>query len=91
MSDASDLAAIRAALADVDARLVQLIAGRIQLARTAGDAKRHAGLPLRDIAREQQTLATVMNLARQHDLDAAAVREVFERLIAMARSAQGAD
>lgn len=86
-----DLASIRADLARLDTQLLQLIAERVRLACAAGEAKRAAGAPLRDIARERATLDMVAKLAREHALDEAAVREVFERLIAIARAAQGAD
>lgn len=86
-----DLTSIRDDLARLDAQLVQLIAERVRLACRAGDAKRAAGIPLRDVAREDATLAMVTALARERALDEAAVRDVFERLIAIARRAQGAD
>lgn len=86
-----DLARIRDDLARLDSQLVQLIAERVRLACMAGDAKRAAGIPLRDVAREEATLVMVSQLAREHALDDSAVRDVFERLIAIARRAQGAD
>lgn len=85
------LSAIRDDLARLDARLVALIGERVRLARAAGDAKRAAGIPLRDVAREEATLAMVSQLAREQALDEAAVRDIFQRLIAVARRAQGAD
>lgn len=90
MTTDPSLAAIRDDLAALDARLVQLIAERVRLACAAGAAKRAAGIPLRDVAREDATLARVSQLAREHAVDEQAVREVFERLIAIARRAQGA-
>ena len=86
-----DLRSIRDDLARLDSQIVQLIAERVRLACRAGDAKQAAGLPLRDIPREEATLAKISELAREHALDEAAVRDVFERLIAIARRAQGAD
>lgn len=85
------LAAIRADLAALDTKLVGLIAERVRLACAAGEAKRVAGMPLRDVQREEATLAMVSQLARDRSLDEHAVREVFTHLIAMARRAQGAD
>jgi chorismate mutase len=86
-----DLQSIRDDLARLDAQLVQLIAERVRLACAAGEAKRAAGIPLRDIPREEATLALISQLAREHALDEAALRDVFARLIAIARRAQGAD
>lgn len=90
MTSDPDLTAIRDDLARLDAQLVQLIAERVRLACAAGEAKRAAGMPLRDAAREEVTLSMVSQLAREHALDDEAVRDVFERLIAIARRAQGA-
>jgi chorismate mutase len=82
------LDALRRQLAEVDARLVHLLAERLDLARRIGEAKRAAGLPLVHPDREAAVLDRASALARVHSLDETAMRELFARVIAMSRSVQ---
>lgn len=86
-----ELAALRTAIADVDATIVQLVADRVQLARDAGALKRKAGEAVRDPAQEAVVLERAEALAQSHDLDPAAMRTVFEALLDLARAAQRRD
>jgi chorismate mutase len=85
---ARPLAELRGDIQQVDARLVALIAERARLARAVGEAKRRLALPLVDEAREQAVLRHATELARASGLDAAAVADVFRRLIQMSRDVQ---
>jgi chorismate mutase/prephenate dehydratase len=78
----------RNAIEVVDRRIVGLLAQRVALALRAASAKRAAGLPLVDRAREAEVLHRVAAEARGHDLPADAVEHIFERIVAMSRRAQ---
>ncbi|MBX6365005.1 MAG: chorismate mutase, partial [Gemmatimonadetes bacterium] len=47
-----ELRALRSAIAELDRRLIELLAERVRLAQRIGAAKRAAGLPTLDPARE---------------------------------------
>jgi chorismate mutase len=64
----AELEALRSRIAAVDASLIELIAKRLALAREIGEAKRAAGLPVRNYATESEVLD------RFHALAAAAAR-----------------
>ena len=85
---AADLARLRDAVEDVDARMVALIAERVQLAGAIGAAKRTLGRPTLDPRREAAVVRRSGELAREHGLDDEAVRTIFWQLLALARRAQ---
>jgi chorismate mutase len=88
-ADTIELAAIRAEIERVDEAIVFLIDERLRLARRVGELKRTAGLRVLDPSREAAVVRRAGTLARDRGLDDEAVREVFWRLIEMARAAQG--
>lgn len=85
-----ELMTLRATIARVDEEIVRLIAERVQLAQQAGALKRAAGLPVRDPVQEAVVLDRAGVFARSRGLDADAVRQVFDELLALARAAQRA-
>jgi chorismate mutase len=90
-ADGVDLDAVRAEIERVDEAIVFLIDQRLRLARRVGELKRTAGLRVLDPGREAAVVRRAGTLARDRGLDDEAIREVFWRLIEMARTAQGAD
>ena len=82
---------LRAEIQRLDEALVQLIAERTRVAREARVAKRDAGLPLVDTAREAAVVRRAGTLAGAAGLPKEDVREIFWRLIALSRGAQVAD
>ena len=90
-ADAAELEAIRAEIGRVDEAIVFLIDERLRLARRVVELKRSAGLGVLDPSREAAVVRRAGALARERGLDDEAVRDVFWRLIEMARTAQGAD
>ena len=86
---AAELARLRDAVEEVDARLVALIAERMRLAGAIGTAKRRLGRPTLDLRREAAVVRRSGELARQHGIDDEAVRSLFWQLMAIARRAQG--
>jgi chorismate mutase len=78
----------RNAIEVIDTRIVTLIAQRVQLGLRAAEAKRAAGLPLVDPARESEVLRFVLAAARDHELPDEPVQRIFERIIELSRRAQ---
>ncbi|MFN2564170.1 MAG: chorismate mutase [Gemmatimonadaceae bacterium] len=90
-ADGVELEAIRAEIERVDEAIVFLIDQRLRLARRVGELKRTVGMGVLDPSREATVVRRAGALARERGLDDEAVRDVFWRLIEMARTAQGAD
>lgn len=88
---APELREARGQIDELDRELVALLARRTELARRAGRAKAELGLPIRDPAREAELLAEREALGAARGLDAAAVRQVFDAIVALSRQAQSAD
>jgi len=91
IADGVELDAVRAEIERVDEAIVFLIDERLRLARRVGELKRTAGLRVLDPSREAAVVRRAGALARDRGLDDEAIRQVFWRLIEMARTAQGAD
>jgi chorismate mutase len=90
-ADTVELEAIRAEIERVDEAIVFLIHERLRLARRVGELKRTVGMGVLDPSREAVVVRRAGALARERGLDDEAVRDVFWRLIEMARTAQAAD
>jgi chorismate mutase len=86
----SSLGALRAAIEDVDARLIAVIAERLALARAVGQLKAADGEPVLDPAREAAVVTRVSALSREAGLPADEMRALYWRLLAMSRRAQSA-
>ncbi len=82
---------LRARIAAVDASLIELVATRLALARDVGDAKRAAGLPVRNYATESEVLARFHALAAQAGLDDRLVERFSQLLIGEAVRTQESD
>jgi chorismate mutase len=78
----------RNAIEVVDRRIVELLAQRVTLGLRAAAAKRTAGLPLKDKAREAEVLDHAVREGRLHALPEKDVRKIFERIVDMSRRAQ---
>jgi chorismate mutase len=86
--DESALEELRERVAAIDAQLVALLAERQETARAIGAVKRAAGRPVLDPAREAAVLRRATELARGHGLDEDEVRDLWRKLLAMARRSQ---
>jgi chorismate mutase len=78
----------RNAIEVVDHRIVALLAQRVALAMRAAEAKRAAGLPIGDAAREGEVIRLVKKAAREHALPADALAEIFRSIVEMSRRLQ---
>ena len=85
---ADELRDCRNAIEVVDRRIVALLAERVALGLRAADAKRAAGLPIVDPARESEVLRCAIEAAEERNLPSKPVRHIFERIIELSRRAQ---
>lgn len=79
---------LRGEIERIDRDLIRLIAERVALGRRVGLAKRDAGLPVLDPAREAAVVRRAGTLARQANLVDEDVRYIFWHLIGLSRRAQ---
>ena len=82
---------LRARIAEVDASLIDLVATRLALAREVGEAKRSAGLPVRNYATESEVLARFHALAAAAGLDDQLAERFSQLLIGAAVRTQERD
>ena len=66
----------------IDSRIVKLLEERVDLAKKIGAAKRKHGLPMADLAREQEVLIRV---TEKTQLNQGFVKKLFESIIAYCR------
>jgi chorismate mutase len=83
-----ELRDVREEVERIDRELIALIAERVRLARRLGEAKRAAGLPVLDPAREAAVVRRASALAREAGVPEEDVRYIFWHLIGLARRAQ---
>jgi chorismate mutase len=84
----AELSRLRDEIERVDRAVIELIAKRVQIAREVGAAKRAAGLPTLDPAREASLIRQVAVLAREAKLPEDDVRQIFWHIIGLSRRAQ---
>jgi len=68
---------------EIDEKIVRLIDRRIGISKKIFAAKRIEGKPIRDPLREGLVLKKAMDLATELNLDAGAIKTIFEILITM--------
>ncbi len=84
----ADLVRHRAEIERIDRALIDLIRERVSAARNTAAAKRAAGLPTLDPPQEAAVIRRAATLAREAGLPAEDVRDVFWKLVALARAAE---
>jgi chorismate mutase len=84
----AELTRLREEIERVDRAMIELIAKRVGLAREVGAAKRAAGLPTLDPAREAAVIRQIAVLAREAKLVDDDVRPIFWHIIGLSRRAQ---
>ena len=87
----AELAKLRVEIERVDAAILDLLAERVRLGESIGDAKRQAGLPVLDPSREAAVIRATAEGAKARGLPSDAVREIWWRVVALARSVQTAE
>lgn len=78
----------RERIAGIDARLLELVAERVSVAREIGGAKREAGAATLDPAREVAVVRGAVERARRLGLPDEPVRELFWILVRLCRDVQ---
>jgi chorismate mutase len=78
----------RSEIERIDEQIVKLINKRIGISKKIFEAKREGGKPISDPEREKMVLSRAMDLATELDLDAGAVKSIFETLILMSVNKQ---
>ena len=84
----SDLGRLRDRIRQIDAELLELVAERMETAKSIGRHKKQEGVPLRDWNVERQVLDNAEELAGKLDLPPQAVRSLMQSLIAASRDEQ---
>jgi len=79
---------LRQEIESIDRQLIELVARRVDLAREVGRAKRAAGLPTLDPAREAAVVRRAGQVAREVGIADEDVRYIFWHLIGLSRRAQ---
>lgn len=87
-ADEESLAELRELIRGIDDELLHLVRRRLEVAREVAEAKRAAGLPVLDPAREAAVVRHAGEFAREHDLDEEDVRALFWALIGLTRRAE---
>ena len=78
----------RREISDIDKKIILLIDQRMEISKKIFEAKRMEGRQISDPEREKQVLRMVADLARELNLDAEAIREIFVILIRMSLEKQ---
>lgn len=84
----SDLPGLRGEIREIDHALLALVRKRLEVARRVADAKRDAGLPVLDPAREAAVVRYAGEFAREHGLVEEDVRALFWALVGLTRRAE---
>lgn len=78
----------RREISDIDEKIIKLIDQRIEVSKKIFEAKRMEGRQISDPKREKRVLSMAADLARERNLDADAIREIFVILIRMSLEKQ---
>ncbi len=82
------LAEHRREIAEIDEKIIRLIDERISVSKKVFEAKRSEGLAISDPEQEKLVLGRAMDLATEFNLDATAIRDIFQILIKMSLQKQ---
>jgi chorismate mutase len=75
-----ELEALRQAIDDIDAQILELVVARVRVVLSVGEYKRKRGLAVYDPDRERGLLDRLCSAA-QPPVDRETVRRIFERLV----------
>ena len=90
MSPSADLSALRRAIEALDARLLDLLAERMELVERVATAKLDAAWPFRDASREERMLLHLRELAAERGLDPHEVERLYRVVLDMSVAHQQA-
>ena len=78
----------RKEIAVIDEKIIRLIDQRNKIAKNVFDAKKREGLGISDPEQERLVLGRAMDLATELNLDASAIKDIFNILIKMSLQKQ---
>jgi chorismate mutase len=78
----------RQEIESLDRELVALLARRVRVSREIGSAKKAAGLPTLDPAREAEVIRRAAGMAREAGINDEKVRDIFWHVIGLSRAVQ---
>lgn len=78
----------RQEIESLDRELVGLLARRVAVSKAIGSAKKAAGLPTLDPAREAEVIRRAAGMAREAGLNDEKVRDIFWHVIGLSRAVQ---
>lgn len=84
-TEPAGLPALRGEIRAIDDELLALVRKRLDIARRVADAKRDAGLPILDPAREAAVVRYAGEFARRHGLVEEDVRALFWTVVGLTR------
>jgi len=79
---------LREEINGLNAQIVELLARRVEVARSIGKAKREQDVPIVDRAREAKVYERVRELATERGLDPEGVERVFREIVDLCTRAQ---
>ena len=83
-----ELKKLRAEIDEVDERILRLIVSRVKVCEAIGFAKKRQGLPVKDVAREEEVYKRISLLASKLGLDPLRVEAVYREIVNMCSSVQ---
>ncbi len=86
----ADMSALRLAIDEIDAKILDLVNQRLLLAQQIGAAKKQGGIQIIDRGREKEIIERLRR-SNNGPLDANGLQRIFEAIIAAGRSVQKTD
>ena len=77
------LKALRSEIAEIDSKIIGLIAQRQQLSAKIAAEKRQKNIPVVDNKQREKVLERTLNEAATHNINPLSIQEIFEILISM--------
>lgn len=77
----NELSKLREEINQIDTQLIEILAKRRQTSNDVIKAKNKAGLPIRDINREEELLKKLIQLGKEKGLDAFYITNIFNEII----------
>ncbi len=84
----AELEKLREEITAIDERLLEMVRRRIEIAHIIGAVKEREGLPTLDPRREARVVRRASEIARELDLPAEEVRQIFWAIVGMTRRVQ---
>ena len=74
---------LRSEIAEIDSKIIELIAQRQQLSARIAAVKRHENIPIVDNKQREKVIERTLNDAVTHNINPVSIQEIFEILISM--------